>query len=279
GGGAAGRGALPGGQRHLLARHHPHRRRAVPDRQSHLRDPRQAGGRGGEARGGPRLGAGRLGGGAGSGGGQSLLATLRHPPGGGGGGARRRGRGGGVGRRRGRIVFRRRPQRRVRKKAPAYKDARPGVPDPDRRHARGRGDLEAHRSRLHLFRDGLLAGGGAAEPATAQGQRPREAARGPPAGRARPDGHLEWFGCRSGEPSRTPVPLGSRHLLHVALTVSVCGCNRGCCCRRAMRLITCKNASALASMMSVLTPRPLITRPSYSASTWASPWASSPTVT
>ena len=29
-------------QRHLLARHHPARRRAVPDRQEHLRDPRQA---------------------------------------------------------------------------------------------------------------------------------------------------------------------------------------------------------------------------------------------
>ena len=34
-----------------------------------------------------------------------------------------------------------------------------------------------------------------------------------------------------------------------------------------MRLMTCRNARALASMMSVLTARPVMTRPLYSAST------------
>ena len=49
--------------------------------------------------------------------------------------------------------------------------------------------------------------------------------------------------------------------------------------RDTMRLMTCRKARALASMMSVLTARPVMVRPLYSASTWASPWASSPTVT
>ena len=68
------------------------------------------------------------------------------------------------------------------------------------------------------------------------------------------------------------------HATHDTATASVWGLSRTCC-RALSRLITCRNASALASMMSVLTARPVIFRPLYSASMWASPWASSPTVT
>ena len=59
---------------------------------------------------------------------------------------------------------------------------------------------------------------------------------------------------------------------------SVCGFRRSSS-RRSARLITCRNASALASMMSVLTDRPRSVRPPNSASIDVSPWASSPMVT